>query len=337
MLELNDSEDIKKEYSNRVIIKAKDLKKVYGELIALEDLTFNVKEGEIFCLIGPNGAGKSTFVKLLTGQIKPTSGTLMIDNLNPIKDRKRLLGSFGLVPQEIALYKELTGYENLEFHGRLYGMSKLNLKKRINEMLNISGLEKRKDDKVSTYSGGMRRRLQLVRAMLHVPRILILDEPTLGVDVQSRNAIHQYILELTNKGMTIILTTNYMEEAERLADRILILDTNMVSGPERLRKIQENVFPHTIFEFKMKNDQIPENFTEEFLKKELGADIYSKKKLNEEETIFRIKLQSENLHRLLENFLAKTRIQSIRIDEFVLKKPTLEDIFLKLTGKELRE
>ena len=157
--------------NNNIIIKAENVRKDYPNITALENISFSIQKNEIFCLIGPNGAGKSTIVKLLTGQIKLTQGKIIINNMDPISDRKRLVGTFGLVPQEIALYNELTGRENLTFHARLYNVPKHKLRQKVDEMLEIVGLTERQHDYVGTYSGGMKRRLQLVRALLHEPNI----------------------------------------------------------------------------------------------------------------------------------------------------------------------
>lgn len=324
-------------FNNQVIIKADKVFKKYKNIIALKEISFSIYNHEIFCIIGPNGAGKSTFVKLLTGQIKSTQGHIKIKNLDPILDRKQLLGTFGLVPQEIALYDELTGRENLTFHARLYNVPKQNIRHKVDEMLKIVGLTERQNDYVRTYSGGMKRRLQLVRALLHEPEIIILDEPTLGIDVQSRKAIHDYILELPKEGITVIITTNYMEEAERLADRIVILDTSIIEGPGRLTEIQENIFPNTIIEFKVTLDPMTNEFLDSFLIKQLHGEIISEKKVSEQHKIVQILFDTSKLKDLLEKFIHYTNSNNISIDEFTIKKPTLEDVFLKLTGKEFRD
>ncbi|MFX1239481.1 MAG: ABC transporter ATP-binding protein, partial [Promethearchaeota archaeon] len=311
--------------------------KHYPNTVALENISFQIHRGEIFCLIGPNGAGKSTLVKLITGQLKQTSGTIKVKRMDPYRERKSLFGIFGLVPQEIALYNELTGSENLEFHARLYNMPKSEIKPKVEKLLKIAGLFEKRDVRVGTYSGGMKRRLQLIRALLHEPELLILDEPTLGVDVQTRSAIHEYILDLAKQGMTILVTTNYMEEAERLAENIVILDTKIIEGPGRLREIQERVFPNTIFEFKTTNKNLNSEFFDSFLKTKLKGQIIIEKDLSETHSFFQIMFESNNIEEIIEKFLEYTKSHDIPIEEFVFKKPTLEDIFLKLTGKEFRE
>ncbi|MFX1310390.1 MAG: ABC transporter ATP-binding protein [Promethearchaeota archaeon] len=323
--------------SNKVLIELNQVSKHYPNTIALDNISFQIHKGEIFCLIGPNGAGKSTLVKLITGQLKQTSGKIKVKEKDPYGERKSLFGVFGLVPQELALYNELTGFENLEFHARLYNMSKSEITPKVDKLLKIAGLFERKNDRVRTYSGGMKRRLQLIRALLHEPEILILDEPTLGVDVQTRSAIHEYILEVAKQGMTILVTTNYMEEAERLAENIVILDTKVIEGPDRLREIQERVFPNTIFEFKATRKSLTSDFYNQFLTQELNGQILMEKKLSETYSFFQIMFESNIIEEIIEKFLAYTKSHNIPIEEFVLKKPTLEDIFLKLTGKEFRE
>ncbi len=331
------SENVTNSESNHIIIKVDNIIKKYPNTTALKNVSFSIRKKEIFTVIGPNGAGKSTIVKLLTGQIKLTEGSIKINNMDPIFDRRKLLGIFGLVPQEIALYDELTGRENLTFHARLYNVPKQKIQQRVDEMLEIVGLTKRQNDYVRTYSGGMKRRLQLVRALLHDPKIIILDEPTLGIDVQSRKAIHDYILELPKQGKTILLTTNYMEEAERLADRILILDTSIIEGPGRLPEIQEKIFPNTIIEFKTSLDAVTSEFLNDFLINTLHGEITLEKQISEQHRLFQFIFDISDLKKLLERFINYTNTHDISIEEFTIKRPTLEDIFLKLTGKEFRD
>jgi ABC-2 type transport system ATP-binding protein len=318
-------------------IKFENVVKKYPNTVALDNVSFKIKKGEIFCIIGPNGAGKSTLVKLITGQIKASSGKIFVNGFNPIKNRKDLLGTFGLVPQELALYNELSGRENLEFHARLYNLPKEVMTLKIDELLEMAGLTNRQDDLVKNYSGGMKRRLQLIRALLHEPEIVILDEPTLGIDVQSRNAIHNYIRDLPLDKKTVVLTTNYMEEAERLSDRLVILDTKIVEGPRRILEIQESIFPNSIIEFKSHRDMLNHDFLDEFLIKQLKGDIISKKELSDTHVLLQIIFDTPKIDSIFSDFLTYTKKHNISIEEFTLKRPNLEDVFLKLTGKEFRE
>jgi len=204
------------------MIKIEHVSKQYDDLVAVSDLTLEIHKGEIFGLLGPNGAGKSTIISMICGQQLPTSGDLHVGGYQPTsKNSKRLIG---VAPQSLALYEQLTALANLEFFGSLYGMGRSELKKRSTEVLEFVGLSERAQDRVSKYSGGMKRRLNLAITLMHDPDVLLLDEPTVGVDPQSRNSLFDNILALKDQGKTILYTTHYMEEAERLCERVGILD-----------------------------------------------------------------------------------------------------------------
>jgi len=207
------------------IIETKNLTKKFGNITAVDNVSFKVEKGGIFAFLGPNGAGKSTTIKILTTLLSPTSGEIMVDGRNPIKEQDAVRASFGIVFQDPSLDDELTAWENMEFHGVLYGVPKNVRRKRITEMLEFVELSDRKDDFVKNFSGGMKRRLEIARGLLHHPKILFLDEPTLGLDPQTRNHIWKFIQDLNKEeGMTIFFTTHYMEEADRVANTIAIID-----------------------------------------------------------------------------------------------------------------
>jgi ABC-2 type transport system ATP-binding protein len=196
------------------MLEVSSLTKKFGEFIAVNDISFNVEKGEIFAFLGPNGAGKSTTIKMLTTLLLPTKGVMKINGFDPVKDQNNARKSFGIVFQDPSLDDELTAYENLEFHGILYKVPKDLRKKRIEELLKIVELWERKDHLVKTFSGGMKRRLEIARGLLHHPKIFFLDEPTIGLDPQTRNQMWSYIVNLNKKeGITIFFTTHYMEEA----------------------------------------------------------------------------------------------------------------------------
>ncbi|MFA4889950.1 MAG: ATP-binding cassette domain-containing protein [Candidatus Omnitrophota bacterium] len=206
-------------------IRARKLTKIFNGLIAVNGIDLEVKKGEIFAFLGPNGAGKSTTIKILTTLLQPTSGEILVNGYNPIIQQDEVRKSFGIVFQDPSLDDDLTAYENIEFHGILYGIPKALREKRIEELLRIVELWDRKDGFVKTFSGGMRRRLEIARGLLHHPSILFLDEPTLGLDPQTRNQMWNYILNLNKKeNITIFFTTHYIEEAEKIAKRIAIID-----------------------------------------------------------------------------------------------------------------
>lgn len=204
-------------------IRVEGLRKSYGNLLAVDGVTFDVRPGETFGLLGPNGAGKTTTIGMIAGTLRPDSGTVRVDGQeDPTRSAVRRL--VGVAPQALALYSELTGEENLAFFGRLYGLSGRHLQERVEWALAFAGLADRRKHRVETYSGGMQRRLNLVCGLLHDPPVVVLDEPTAGVDPQSRNLIFENIDELKLQGRTILYTTHYMEEAERLCDRVAIMD-----------------------------------------------------------------------------------------------------------------
>lgn len=222
------------------IVEVRNLTKKFDDFVALDNVSFNVEKGQIFAFLGPNGAGKSTTIKILTTLLKDTSGTVLINGFDPEKNPDDVRCSFGIVFQDPSLDDELTAWENMEFHGVLYDVPKKIRRERIQKLLELVELWKRKDDLVKEFSGGMKRRLEIARGLLHHPKILFLDEPTLGLDPQTRNHIWSYIKELNkSEGITVFLTTHYMEEADRVADCIAIIDQGKIvsSGTsEELKK-----------------------------------------------------------------------------------------------------
>ena len=220
-------------------IELRDVSKMYGRLCAVDHLTLAIRRGEIFGLLGPNGSGKTTVVNIISGLVLPTSGTVRVMGYDIRHQARQIRALLGVVPQETALYEELTARANLEFHADLFGLSRSERKGRIAEMLDLVQLGDRQNSRVSTFSGGMKRRLALGRALLHNPQVIYLDEPTLGVDVQSRRVIWDHILNLRSQGRTILITTNYLEEAQALCDRMGILDHGValaVDTPARLKQ-----------------------------------------------------------------------------------------------------
>jgi ABC-2 type transport system ATP-binding protein len=207
------------------IIEVHNLVKKFGDLTAVDDVSFDVKKAEIFGFLGPNGAGKSTTIKMLTTLLDPTSGTISLNGVDPTKDSNAVRSSFGIVFQDPSLDDELTAWENLEFHGVLYGVPKKLRRDRMTELLKFVELWDRKDNLVKEFSGGMKRRLEVARGLLHHPKVLFLDEPTLGLDPQTRNHIWSYLQNLNKtEGITVFFTTHYMEEADRIAQRIAVID-----------------------------------------------------------------------------------------------------------------
>ncbi len=221
-------------------IKVKDLIKKFGDLTAVNGISFEVKKGEVFAFLGPNGAGKSTTIKILTTLLDATSGELEINGLNPKTQKNETRKSFGIVFQDPSLDDDLTAYENLEFHAVFYKVPEKVRKKRIESLLKFVELWERKDSLVKTFSGGMKRRLEIARGLIHHPKILFLDEPTLGLDPQTRNHLWNYIKKLNKEeNMTVFLTTHYMQEAEEVADRISIIDHGKIIQTGTSKELKE--------------------------------------------------------------------------------------------------
>ncbi len=225
--------------ASSAIIRVEHLVKCFGEFAAVNDISFSVEKGVIFAFLGPNGAGKTTTIKMLTTLLHPTSGSIMVNGHDPVSEQDAVRRSFGIVFQDQSLDDELTALENMELHGVLYGVEQKKRRQRIEELLQLIELWDRRNDIVKTFSGGMKRRLEIARSLIHHPAIIFLDEPTLGLDPQTRNHLWKYLVDLNQKEfITIFFTTHYMEEAARLAQRVAIIDrgTILIQGsPEELK------------------------------------------------------------------------------------------------------
>lgn len=302
------------------VIKTEALTKKYGKLTAVDSLSMEVKEGEIFGLLGPNGAGKTTFLSMLCTILKPTSGKAWVGGFDIVKEPARVRKSIGIVFQQPSVDDLLTGRENLKMHNLLFGVPREVRKQRIDEVLSIVNLEKRADDLVNTYSGGMRRRLELARGIMHHPKILFLDEPTLGLDPQTREHIWEYIQELARKEcMTVMLTTHYMEEAEQLCDRIAIIDYGKIVALDSPDTLKSQIAGDVV-KLKQKNPDI-----------EAIRMLDYVKKVEEKEGLLYISIKDASKH--LQDLLTHTG----PIDFVEVRSGTLNDVFLHYTGREIRE
>jgi ABC-2 type transport system ATP-binding protein len=231
------------------IIEARDLTKTFGDFTAVDNISFEVKKGEVFAFLGPNGAGKSTTIKMLTTLLRPTSGEISLNGHNPVKSPNEVRRSFGIVFQDPSLDDQLTARENMEFHGVLYNIPRKIRRERIDQLLKFVDLWDRKDNLVKQYSGGMKRRLEIARGLLHHPQIMFLDEPTLGLDPQTRNHMWNYLQELNkSEKITIFFTTHYMEEANRIAERIAIIDHGKIIASGTSKELQDKTKTATLEE-----------------------------------------------------------------------------------------
>jgi ABC-2 type transport system ATP-binding protein len=309
------------------MLKVENLYKNYGNIRAVDGISFEVKRGEVFGLLGPNGAGKSTTISIISTLVPPTKGEIIFEGESILKNPKNIRQKLGVVPQDIALYPTLSGYENLRFWGNLYGLKGQELKQRINETADIIGLHERLKDKVEKYSGGMKRRLNIGAALLHMPDLLIMDEPTVGIDPQSRSHILDTVLKLNDRGITIIYTTHYMEEAENLCSRICIMDEGKIIASGTQQELVELVKEKTQINIKL--DSINDSILDSF--KNIPGIIDAK--IDEDIII----LYGENGDILLAQIIAKVSEHKNRIQSIDVKKPNLEAVFLHLTGKALRD
>jgi ABC-2 type transport system ATP-binding protein len=295
---------------------------------ALDDVSFEVPKGKVFCLLGPNGSGKTTTINVITGLLRPTAGTVQVLGMEPSRERAKILRAVALVPQETALYNELTPYENLLFHAHYYDVGTHGLSGRIDNVLELVQLRGRQHDRVGTFSGGMQRRLALARALLSEPEILLLDEPTLGVDVQSRQAIWDQIRRLATLGKTVFLTTNYMEEAEALADIILILDRGkpvVMGAPEALKA-------------SVRRKRLVLQFGEALSAEKVRARLSQTYAVEQEGTRVHLEVDSAASAMLVMQTLPeKLGRHSDGLVSLELKDPSLQDAFLHFTGRALRD
>jgi ABC-2 type transport system ATP-binding protein len=296
------------------MIEVTNLRKSYGKLLAVDGVTLNIPDGETMGLLGPNGAGKTTMLHMLTGALAPDSGTITIAGHQDPR-RPSVRKQIGLATQTISLYDSLTAEENLHFFGRLYGLGGTNLRRRVQHCLDLAGLVDRCQHRVKTYSGGMKRRLNLACAMVHDPAVLLMDEPTVGVDPQSRNHLFQTIKKLAADGRTIIYTTHYMEEAQRLCDRVAIVDHGRVLAVNTVSALIAEHGGQTWIEAELA--EMPPSF-DALPAKPVGNKLY-----------YRADRPFEEASRL-------TNL-GLKLSAFRIIQPDLEKVFLKLTGHGLRD
>jgi ABC-2 type transport system ATP-binding protein len=308
-----------------VAIHIDQLTKRFNNLVAVDNVSFDIEHGEIFGLLGPNGAGKTTILSMLATMLKPTSGSATVNGMDIEREEDGVRKSIGIVFQTQSLDDELTAWENMDFHGRLYQIPSAQRDQRITELLRLVELTERKDDFVKTFSGGMRRRLEIARGLLHHPVVLFLDEPTLGLDPQTRNHLWQYIATLAReKGITIILTTHYMEEADHLCNRVAIIDHGKVIALDTPKNLKDGIGGDVV------TIRSPEPEAIVGALKESWVSHVEQK--NGEVTI---SLQNAELH--VSAIVALLYEKRIPIDSLAINKPTLEDVFLSFTGKTIRE
>jgi ABC-2 type transport system ATP-binding protein len=309
------------------MIQVRSVSKSFGNIDAVKNVSFTIDKGEIFGILGPNGAGKSTIVNILNTLVKPDTGDVIIDGVNTKDDGDTLKLIMGVVPQEIALYEELSAYENLMFWGGLYNIPKSDLKAIVNNTLEIVDLSYRKNDRIKTFSGGMKRRINIACSLLHNPRILVLDEPTVGVDPQNRNHIFELIERLNNEGMTIIYTTHYMEEAERFCNTISIIDVGRIIAQGTLKELRKISGAKDLLTIKLADTDY----------KTISRITSSNPLFRLDSALRTLNIECVNISKDISIIINLIQDSGGVIESIYTHGSNLESIFLKLTGKELRD
>ena len=311
------------------ILEVHDIVKKYGDFTAVKGISFNIEEGEIFSLLGPNGAGKTTTISMLSTLYAPTSGEASIGGHSVTKEPMAVRNLIGVVPQELALYEDLSAQENLVFWGQMYGLSGKGLKLRVEEVLEQIGLTDKAKNRIKTYSGGMKRRVNIGVGLLHKPNLLFMDEPTVGIDPQSRRAILDTVKSLNEQGMTVLYTTHYMEEAEELSDRVGIIDHGELIALGTQAELNRQVGENDTLILHIDESQNGESLAAaaRTIRGVLKADIT-------DHTIAVIAPEAEEI---MAPVITRANELGIKIRSVDIKEPNLEAVFLSLTGRALRD
>jgi ABC-2 type transport system ATP-binding protein len=311
------------------ILEVNNLVKKYGDFTAVRGISFDIKEGEIFSLLGPNGAGKTTTISMLSTLYTPTSGDATIGGHSITKDPMAVKHVIGMVPQDLALYEDLTARENLVFWGQMYGLDGRTLNSRIDEVLEQIGLVEKAKDRVKTYSGGMKRRVNIGIGLLHRPRLLFMDEPTVGIDPQSRRAILDTVKDLNKQGMTVLYTTHYMEEAQELSDRVGIIDHGDLIALGTQKELTQQVGETETLIL-----HIGENDDAQALATSLDGvnDV-----LEASAGDHKVSVIAHEAADVLAAVVTKANERGIKIRSIDIREPNLEAVFLHLTGRALRD
>ncbi len=311
------------------ILQVQNLAKKYGDFTAVKGITFDIKEGEIFSLLGPNGAGKTTTISMLSTLYSPTTGDATIGGYSITKNPMEVKRVIGVVPQELALYEDLTARENLIFWGQMYGLSGKSLNSRVDEVLEQIGLTDKAKNRVKTYSGGMKRRVNIGVGLLHKPRLLFMDEPTVGIDPQSRRSILDTVKDLNKQGMTLLYTTHYMEEAEELSDRVGIIDHGELIAIGTQKELTQQVGETETLILHVGESDDPEALA--------NALKGIKDVLEANATNHEVSIITPDAEDVLASVVGKANERGIKIRSIDIREPNLEAVFLHLTGRALRD
>ena len=308
-------------------IEVKNLHKAFGELKAVEGVSFDVEKGEIFSLLGPNGAGKTTTISMLSCLLRPDEGDALVMAHSINNDQMGVKSTLGVVPQDIALYEDMSARENLTFWGRMYGLRGAVLKTRVDEVLEVIGLTDRAKDRISKYSGGMKRRVNIGVALLHKPQVIFMDEPTVGIDPQSRRNILDSVVTLKNQGMTVLYTTHYMEEAQELSDHIAIMDHGRIIANGTNQELVKSVgeLDRITVTINAESGRVIDAWKSVTGVKQVTAENGS------------LAILADDSNRVLPRLFETAAAGSVRILTVAIQEPNLESVFLQLTGRALRD
>jgi len=304
-----------------------NLTKRFNGLLAVNSISFKVKKGEIFGLLGPNGAGKTTTIKILVTLLRPDSGRALVAGYDVSENPHNVRKNIGIVFQEPTLDLELTARENLDFHARLYGIGRKKREERIEEVLRLVELQDRANEVVKNFSGGMQRRLEIARGLIHFPSVLFLDEPTFGLDVQTRRRIWEYIVEMSKKeGITIVLTTHYIEEADRLCDRVAIIDNGKIIAIDSPDNLKKSIGGDLV---SLRTSECSEDFAN------ILSEMGGVRSVNIVNGGFELKV--ERGEEKIPEIVALSQKNNLTIRSISVRRPTLEDVFIQFTGRKIRE
>ncbi len=330
------------------ILEADKLVKMYGDFAAVKGISFTVEEGEIFGFLGPNGAGKTQTISMLTGVVEPTSGTARIGGHDILKEENEVKKINGLVPQDLALYPTLSARANLQFFGRIYGLRGKDLKERVEDVLRVVALSDRADEPVENYSGGMKRRVNIAAGLVHQPRLLFLDEPTVGVDPQSRNHIFESVIRLNReRGMSIVYTSHYMEEVELLCNRVAIVDSGQIIAMDTIKNLIAMLGGGVIqMGLEQVNEEILNGIRALPSVKSASMLVAAPAAEGEEAPVVEaspapvgdvIKIETKRSQEAMVQLFSFLNERDIDVTSVEILEPNLESVFLHLTGKKLRE
>ncbi len=309
------------------IVEVRALTKRFDELVAVNDVSFSIEQGEVFGLLGPNGAGKTTTISMVSCLIEPTSGTIVVDGHDSAREPGALKAALGVVPQEIALYPTLTAAENLRFWGSMYGLRGDALKSAVADALELAGLADRAKERVEKYSGGMKRRINIAAGILHKPRVLLMDEPTVGIDPQSRNHILETVKDLNSAGMTVLYTSHYMEEVEYLCDRIAIMDHGVIIAEGTLNELRDVVGGMDVVAVKVAG------VTQQVLDRVRAIEGVESVKGAEDA----LEVLTRSSGSIMGRLVSTLESEGAHVTSVSVTEPNLESVFLHLTGKSLRD